>query len=532
MIKVGRLQVYISTREIKSEGRSVRVGSRAFEILEALLHSNGALVTKDDLIKKVWPETVVEENNLQVHISSLRKLLGDDRDLIKTVPGRGYRFVRPDTLLASESVPYKDCVDSSYSEMPNPMRLDMPGIVSDNIACDLQEAAGKNEMPRVASHNLPAWTAHLVGRRNACRHIANQLESTRHLSIIGAGGIGKTRVAIEVARSLLSRFAEKVYFVSFAAVNNGDAVFDAFCKATGTQRHYGVDAVQRLMLPFVKKKVLFVLDNCEHVIVEATALADAVLHYCGDARILTTSRESLRTAAETLYNLPPLKTPGSEDTEARILQCSAVTLFLRRARAIDPTFGQARSSATLIGAICRRLDGMPLAIELAAARAVVLGLHEVLCNLGDRFSILTGGHRAALPRHQTLKATFDWSHDLLNADERRVLRRLGVFEESFTLASAKEVVCDSQLFEDAIVPAMIGLAAKSLLVTMESDGVFRYRMLESTRAYALQKLDDNGERCVVEARHDSLGQRREKKYDKVRKFKQLGDTSKIGSYNV
>lgn len=502
-IKIGQLQVCLSMREVSIAGRPVRIGSRAFEILELLIHSNGALVSKDDIIKKVWPETFVEENNLQVHISALRKLLGDGRDLIKTVPGRGYRMVRQDTFASVLPASNGNVLNIGYLSTARSLRIEASEFPLDG---NIRDSSETNSGP-LRAHNLPAWTSLLVGRDEVCVDIADQLALTRHLSIIGAGGIGKTRLAIEVARSLLRHFNGRAYLLSFAAMADGETVLDTFAKATGVKRHMGHDALQQTVQSFADREVLFVFDNCEHVVAEAAALAEAVLRYCSGARILATSRESLRTASETLHLLAPLTLPQQHASEEGMLQCSAVTLFLMRARAIDPTFARDDASAMFIGTICRRLDGLPLAIELAAARAVALGLQEVYRNLDDRFNTLNGGHRTALPRHQTLKATFDWSHDLLTADERRVLRRLSVFEESFTLASAKAVVCDVHISEENVILAVSGLAAKSLLVTVHSGGSIRYSFLETTRAYALQKLEDNGERRNMACRYAAFVQK-------------------------
>ena len=488
-------------REITIEGRPVRLGSRAFEILELLIRSDGALVSKDAIIKEVWPETIVEENNLQVHISALRKLLGADRDLIKTVPGRGYRMARRDSF----SFHARPLDVASMNSIP---AVETPVLTVDDklVSCKESTAPVFNESDgvirkRVPMESLPAWTSPLIGRDEVSAEIAHQLGLARLVSIVGAGGIGKTRLAIDVARNVLSRFDERVYFFSFASSSVGETVLDTFAKVTGERRHQGEGALEQAVLPFINRKALFVFDNCEHVLADATALAEALLQYCGGVRILATSRESLRMAAETVHPLLPLTIPLGEANENSVLQCSAVTLFLTRARAIDPAFGRDPASTILIGAICTRLDGIPLAIELAAARAVVLGLDEVWHNLDDRFNTLTGGHRTAVPRHQTLRATLDWSHDLLGVEEQYVLRRLSVFEESFTLAQAKAVICDVKMSYGSVLSAVIGLVSKSLLVKVQVEGSIHYRLLETTRAYASQKLDDHGERAFIETRH-------------------------------
>jgi predicted ATPase len=247
--------------------------------------------------------------------------------------------------------------------------------------------------------------------------------------------------------------------------------------------------------------MLIVLDSCEHVVDAAAQLANDLLNACPRLRILSTSREPLRIPFETLYWVPALDVPDPHDDKHQVLRCSAVRLFLIRARAIDARFASDEQSICVTGEVCRRLDGIPLAIELAAARAALLGIDTLAAHLDDRFGMLTGGTRTALPRHQTLKATLDWSHALLDEAERKTLRRLGIFSGRFPLEAAVAVAADSTTHELDVVAAVATLVEKSLVVACTEPGNASFRLLETTRMYALQKLDDNGERRAVALNH-------------------------------
>ena len=477
MFQIGDIQVNLSMREVRVDGHPIPLGSRAFDILELLICAEGQLVSKDAIIRHVWPETIVEENNLQVHISALRKMLGAYRDLIKTVPGRGYRMVR---------------ANDGVADADPAVAVTKPVLVASQSVDDLDALQAKRVAPPVRE-TLPARVSTLIGREDATRELTMLLNAGRHVTVVGAGGMGKTSLAIEVARRVASDYPDGVFLLSLAPVADEAGVVDELVKATGVVRYCATTAVASTLSALSQRKILFVIDNCEHVLDAAAELTEAILQTNPVARVLATSRESLHTAGEILYALPPLATPGTGAPEHEVRDSSAVALFLQRAKSVDPSFAPDERGIRLIGTICRRLDGMPLAIELAAARAVMLGIREVLCNLDDRFRTLTGGRRTALPRHQTLKATLDWSHELLSDTERVVLRRLGIFVDGFTLNAAKSVVCNGEFAEEAMVGALSGLVAKSLVVATRTGVANRYRLLETTRAYALQKLDDYGE---------------------------------------
>lgn len=476
MICIGPLQVNIDRREVFLDGAPVRIGGRAFDMLAVLIAANGGLVSKNEMLRRVWPNAIVEENNLQVHMSTLRKLLGESRGLIQTVSGRGYRLVQSASAPAASGEPR--AAGSNAADEP----------------VDLPQGAG-------VQNNLPVHFSPLIGRDKALGDVSQALAATRQVTLVGSGGIGKTRLAVEVARGLLARFPDGVYLVPLASTFDAGSVLAAFAASVGVNPAIGPLTLARVGKELGERRVLFVLDNCEHVLGPAAELAETLLGVGPEICLLATSREPLRIMNEHLYWVASLQVPGQDDQSQAVLQCSAVELFLARARAIDARFSSDEKSIHLTGTVCRRLDGIPLAIELAAARAAILGIETLAGHLDDRFNMLTGGNRTALPRHQTLKATLDWSHALLDDAERTTLRRLGVFVSSFTMEAAIAVAGDGALHEIDVVAAVSGLVEKSLVVTRMERGRATYRLLETTRAYAMQKLDDNGERRFVTLQH-------------------------------
>ncbi|RKT21606.1 winged helix family transcriptional regulator [Paraburkholderia sp. RAU2J] len=471
MIRIGPLEVDLGRREVLIDGRPVRLGSRAFDMLATLIAANGELVSKSELLKQVWPNAIVEENNLQVHMSALRKVLGESRRLIRTESGRGYRLVQ------------NGASNTASREAGH------------------EVGAGHVTEVRAVPHNLPAGYSQLIGRDKAIDDVAQALASARHVTLVGAGGIGKTRLAVETARGLLARFPDGVYLVSLASTLDAGSVLAAFAASIGVNPVCGPLTLARIGNELSGQRVLFVLDNCEHVLGPAAELAEALVGAGPSVRVLATSREPLRVVNEHLYWVASLEVPTQDDPSQHVLQCSAVELFLSRARAIDARFSCDERSTQLTGMVCRRLDGIPLAIELAAARAAILGIETLAGHLDDRFNMLTGGNRTALPRHQTLKATLDWSHGLLDDVERATLRRLGIFVNSFTMEAAIAVAGDDALRELDVIAAVSGLVEKSLVVTRSEGGRASYRLLETMRVYAMQKLEDNGERRFVTLRH-------------------------------
>jgi predicted ATPase/DNA-binding winged helix-turn-helix (wHTH) protein len=473
-LKFGRFQVLPHRRELLAGGVPVPLGSRAFDVLMVLIEAGGELVTKDEILSRVWPGLVVEEHSLQFHISALRKVLGEDRGFIKTISGRGYQFVADIIGAARE----QEALVNRRADLPPP----------------LPDAEGLT--------NLPAPTSDLIGREIELSEATALVDSRRLITLVGAGGIGKTRLGLEVARHLLPRFADGVWVAELGALSDPRLVPVTVATAIGLQLPPGAVTPERVATALGAKQLLFVLDNCEHVIDAAASMAEALLSANPKMHVMATSREPLRAEEEHLYRVPPLAVPaeGTEDIED-LLRYGAVRLFVSRVRATEPHFAPDQRIAAAVAAICRRLDGIALAIELAAARTAALGVEEVAAHLDDRFHLLTGGRRTALPRHQTLRSTLDWSYELLSEAERVVFRRLSIFAGGFALAEATAVAASGEIAASDVVDCVANLASKSLVMIDVSGATVRYRLLATTRARAREKLAESGELGQVVRAH-------------------------------
>jgi predicted ATPase/DNA-binding winged helix-turn-helix (wHTH) protein len=471
MIQIGRLELDLQTRELRLDGARVRMGSRAFDILEVLVNAQGALVSKEEIFRQVWPETIVEENNLQVHMSALRKTLGEDRDLIITVPGRGYRFVG------------------------------FAGSI-DKPAAALRIETGFDASP-TTPHNLPLQRSTLFGRQYAIADVSRLLANTPIVTLVGAGGIGKTQLGIEVSRQNIAAFPDGVWLVELASLTEPRLVPLAIAEACGLKFPGGTVTAERLGDALASRRLLLLLDNCEHLIDTVARVAETLIQRNSRLRLLVTSREPLRIAGEQQYAVAPLDVPPLDAQADEILTSSAVRLFLARAHAIEPRLAGDARSIEQIGEVCRRLDGIPLPIELAASRAATLGVASLLHRLDDRLNLLTGGHRTALPRHQTLRATFDWSYAMLDPACQAVFRRLAVFTGSFTLEAACAVATPDGSDAAGTTDHISELVEKSLLMRGLGSSTTHFRLLESTRSYAFDRLDHAGERRMLSATHAS-----------------------------
>jgi len=468
----GRFRIVPQRREVLADGRPMELGGRAFDVLVVLIEAKGALVSKDELMRRVWPDRIVEENNLHAQIKELRKAFAD-HDLIRTIVGRGYQF--------RGEVRARRASRSERAE---------PGTASD--------VSG----PRRPRTNLPAPTSDLIGRDAEVWEVIGLVADYRFVTLTGAGGIGKTRLALEVARNLLPQFADGVWIAELASLSDPQLVPITVAAALGLELVSGVASPERIAAAVGSKHVVLVLDNCEHVIDAAAGMVEALLHVSPSARVIATSRELLRAEGEHLYRVPPLAVPA-EDTEELedVLQHGAVALFVARAQEADPPFSPDQQTAVVIGAICRRLDGIPLAIELAAARASTLGVQELASRLDDRFSFLTEGRRTALRRHQTLRAMLDWSYQLVPEPERAVLRHLSIFAGSFTLTAASGLIAEDGILVSDVIDSVANLVTKSLVAADVSGARVDYRLLETTRAYAREKLAEHGELERAARRH-------------------------------
>jgi predicted ATPase/DNA-binding winged helix-turn-helix (wHTH) protein len=466
-----RWEIDLTRRELRSGGVSVPIGSRAFEILEVLVRSGGDLVGKYRLMEHVWPGAVVEENTLQFHISAIRKTLGADRGLLKTVSGRGFRLLG---------------------------RWDVWEAIEPAHRIGIAERKPR----QLFRTNAPIAGSALIGRSASRQHLLDVLSAYRVVTLTGPGGIGKSVLALEVARSAFPSLQGDCWLVELASLSDPALVPAAVSIAVGLRMEGSEISAEGVARALSGERFLLVLDNCEHLVDAVATLAEAIVRVCPNASVLATSREILRIEGEYVYRVPPLEVPPlrQEDTDV-IHEYSAIQLFNARLMALDAGSPVGPESLPLTAAICRRLDGIPLAIEFAAARAATLGLQQTADLLGDRFSLLTAGRRMALPRHRTLRATLDWSYDLLPESERTLLRRLAICVGGFTLEAAIAIMGDAGATASMIAEGIASLAAKSLVSLDASVRTGRWRLLETIRAYALDKLAENGEVKQVARRH-------------------------------
>ncbi len=474
-LRFGRFELRPNERVLLADGAPVTLGSRAFDLLVMLAERPGTLIGKDELLATVWPGLVVEENNLQVQVSTLRKILG--ASALGTIPGRGYRF----------NLPLAGAADAA---------ADSAAPATDNRNATIRDAS-------TARTNLPSRFPSLYGRAQDIAAIAALLREHAMVTITGSGGIGKTRVAQAVAKQIATEraadYADGVWWVELAALADGALIPSAVAQSIGAHLAGDRATADGLRSQLAGKRALVVLDNCEHLADDVAALVDTVMAGAPRVSFLVTSQEILRAADEHVYRLGALTIPANADTETA-LHSGAVELFAARAQAVDPRFTLTATNLPAVIEICRRLDGIPLAIELAAARLPLLGVEGLRARLHERFNLLTGGARVVLRRHQTLRATLEWSHALLTTDEQTVFRRLGAFAGGFTLEAAQRVASDERIDLWTVLDHLGALVDKSLVLA-EGDPIPRYRMLETARAYALERLAEAGETQATLRRH-------------------------------
>lgn len=455
----GKTRFWPATGHLSVDGQSHLLGRRATALLLALLEAQGRLMTKDELLEKVWPGVIVEENTIHSQISALRKALGLARDLLQTVPGRGY------VLLTSH-------FESEEASDKGPTR----------------------EVPRIGTRgqtNLPPAGTTLVGRDLEIQLVLRALTISRLVTLTGPAGIGKTRLSQEVARDRLHAYPDGVFWIELASISNPDNVAQALGRTIGLPA--SAQSPEEIVRGIGPRAMLILLDNCEHVLESVAVLAEAIIQGTAAAHILTTTREALRIDHESIFTVPGLDLPdqGTVDTGV-IASCGAVRLFLERAQSAGLNISLEAPMAQSVLEICRRLDGIPLAIELAAARSATLGVGAVRERLGDRFRLLVGGMRSALPRHRTLQAALDWSYELLSSPERTLLQRMSVFAGNFNLSGLLAVCSGEPLTAADVIRYLAELAAKSLVVTRLAGGVAEYRLLETMRDYARDRLESCG----------------------------------------
>lgn len=448
-------------RALLVDGRPVHVGSRAYDVLLVLARRCGKAVRKDELLEAAWPGLVVEENNVSVQVAALRKLLG--AQAISTVPGIGYQLsARP-------------LADAAPNELPDGSESDPGGAVS-----------------------APRWPLgpDLVGRETEIELLIGRTGSVPLLSITGTGGVGKTSLARAILSRQESAWRDGVHWIDLAPLRDGAQLSKLIAASLGIELEGSARAEEDLISALVHVRALIVVDNCEHLLTDVADFIGAAIKRASAVRWLATSQMPLHIQGEFVYRLGPLEVPAPQMPIADAVRCGAVALLCQRAAAADRQFALDSGNVGTAIDLCRQLDGLPLAIEMAAARIASLGLEGIYEQLGRRLRLLAGP-RTGPPRHHTLRGTFDWSYDLLPAIEQKVFRRLEPFVGGFLSAMAQRLACDSEeeagdLAEWQAVEALSALVDKSL-VHRSAEEPGRFFLFESAREYAAERLDESGE---------------------------------------
>ncbi|HEY3777295.1 MAG TPA: winged helix-turn-helix domain-containing protein [Rhizomicrobium sp.] len=463
--RFGRFTLDPAERRLRADGAPVPLGGTAFNILLTLVEGRGEVVTKEKLFSRVWGHSVVGDNRLHVHINALRKLVGDG--CIVTKQGRGYRFMPAPRPIRR----------SPRSGASNPKSGNLP----------LLQTAGEG-------------LGRLVGRDAQLRALSKLLSRERLVTLTGPGGVGKTRLALHAASGAAPHFPDGAWLVELAALNDPDLAPGAVAAVLGIKIGGNAAPIDALSRRLARRTLLIMLDNCEHVVAAATRLCEAVLGAAPGVKILATSREALSCSGEQLFEVPPLEVPLESATQTRTVRAMpAVELFAERARAAGSAFRLDDKDVCVAANICRRLDGLPLAIEIVAGWAGVLGLEALEAEFDSSVPAWTLAGNIVPPRHATLGATLEWSYGLLSVAERTVLCRLAAFAGGFTLEAAKAVVGD-----DTVPPARVfehvGIMIRKSMITVV-PGARRYRLLETTRAFMHEKLLASDEAPSVRRRH-------------------------------
>ena len=464
-VQFGPYRIHPRQRLVLEAGRPLRLGRRAVDILLILLEQAGNVVSKQELIARVWPKSVVEDGNLRVHMAALRKALGDGQAgqrYIVTVAQRGYSFVAPLSI--------------------EPMTL---------------PSEGASQGP---SHNLPLRRTRMIGRQALIDSLVQQLPAQRFITLTGAGGIGKTTVALRVAELLIGHYRDGIRLLDLAPLSAPSMILPNLA-ALLDLTHAEHEPLATFARSLQERQVLLVIDNCEHLLDDIALISETLLRHAPKLHILATSREALRAEGEYVQRLEPLACPPATGNRAQALGYPALQLLIERAMSHQDSFALSDAELPLAIDICQRLDGIPLAIELVAAQIERFGLPGLLVQMEDNLRLLTRGRRSALPRHQTLRATLDWSFALLTACEQVCLRRLAVFRGGFSLASAAAVIAGDQVAPNEVLGSITQLVAKSLLNVEAGDDEMGYRLLDITRTYALEKLSVAQELGATRERH-------------------------------
>jgi predicted ATPase/DNA-binding winged helix-turn-helix (wHTH) protein len=459
--RFGLFELQPDERRLLASGAPVHLGANAFDVLVVLVERAGHLVSKDELLRRVWPKVVVEENTLHVHISALRKVLGTGA--VATVFGRGYRFVLEVT----------------------------------------QFGAAATALAAAPKHNLPHDLTSFIGRESELAELSQLLRSARLLTLTAAGGCGKSRLAIELARQQAQVFPDGTWLVELAALTDAAMLPQTVATVLGIKEKMGAKLVDTIAEYLASRGPLLVLDNAEHLLEACAQFTASLLSRCGRLVILVTSRERLRITGEQTYRVPSLSMPDEESdtTPESIAAYESARLFIDRARLQLPHFAITPQNCAAIASVCRRLDGIALALELAASRVQNLSVEELSRQLDLRFELLTEGSRTALPRHRTLRALIDWSYDLLSHAESAMLRSVSVFAGGWTLEAAVQVWARNGAEANDVVILLASLTDKNLVVSNEHSGTARYQLLETIRQYSVDRLRETGEEAQSRNRH-------------------------------
>ena len=466
-LQFGPFELSIGERLLLRERVVLPLGSRALDLLIYLAERPGEVIAKQELIDHVWPDVTVEEGSLRVHVAAIRKALGDGQfgnRYIANIKGRGYSFVGTVVSLAG-------------------------GTESRNAKFRQQG-------------RLPVRPIMRIGRETVVGEVSDKLRNERFVTLLGPGGIGKTTIALAVGRAVAGEFGGRVHLVDLESLTDPRHVAGAVATSLGLALK-SKDPGLELVALVRSRKLLIILDSCEHVIEAVALLAEQLYQETEQIYLLATSRESLKLEGEHCCRVLPLDYPpdGSEQTANAVFRYPAAQLFVRRVAARAGSFVLTDEEAPFVAEMCRKLDGIPLAIELAAGQVAALGIKNTVARLVSRLELLKLSHRTAVPRHRTLKATLDWSYDLLSDAERIVFRRIAPFVGHFTLEGARHVAGELGADTGEIFDAIAGLVEKSLIATRIDDTQGKYRLLDTTRAYALEKLEEHAEVDVVFRRH-------------------------------
>jgi predicted ATPase/DNA-binding winged helix-turn-helix (wHTH) protein len=464
VLSFGPFELSIGSRLLTNGTKAVPLGGRAMDLLIVLVEEANKVVGRRTLIERVWPKRGAEQVSLRVHISALRKALDQidpGRRYIANVPGRGYSFVVPVTTLSSPT---------------------------------------SEDVKRSSKYRLPTRLKRMIGRNDALAAIRTKLSEQKFVTIVGPGGIGKTTVAVAVAHEMSAIFNSQVYFVDLGALGDASLVAPAVAAALGISVQTN-NVVPALIDRLQEGPTLIILDGCEQLIDGASSIAEQLIRQVPALYLLATSREAMRVEGEHVYELCALACPPADSNLSApdVMLYPSVQLLIDRVRAVQGNFELTDADASIAARICRRLDGIPLAIELAAGRIGIFGLSKTATLLDERLNLSWVGRRTSLPRHQTLNATLEWSYGLLREEEKRVLRQLSVFAGGFTFEAAVAVVADKTLDEANVSDCVWELRSKSMIAARGQEE--RLRLLDTTLAFASRRLAESGEENECRRRH-------------------------------